>query len=296
MKVSYYPGCTLKTKAQNLEVAAIRAMEVLGVELDELPRWNCCGAVFSLSDDDLIHQIAPVRILARALEQGADKLLTLCPMCYNTLSRANLMMRNDEEKRDTINRFMEEEPDYNGEVEVHHLLGFLKNEVGWDAVQEKVKVPLAGLQIAPYYGCTLLRPETVAIESPQSPTLFREMLEALGAKAITIPTSSDCCGSYQVISNPEAATNACARIIRSAVDRDANVLAVACPLCDYNLGARQSEMREKDDTLAELPLLYFTQLLAVAFGLDPDVCHFELNQPSSRKLLEEQELIAAQPG
>ena len=294
MKVSYYPGCTLKTKAQNLEVAALQAMDVLGVELAELPRWNCCGAVYSLADDDLIHQIAPVRILARVLEQGDDKLVTLCPMCYNTIARANLLMREDEEKRHIINSFMEEEPDYHGEVEVFHLLGFLKNEVGWDAVKEKVKTPLAGLRLAPYYGCTLVRPEEVAIDSPYSPVLFNEMIEVLGGKAISIPTTSTCCGSYEVISNPDAATKACAKIIGSALERDANALVVTCPLCDYNLGARQDELKTVDESLSELPLVYFTQLLAVAFGLDPEVCHFELNQPMTRKLFESENLVAAQ--
>ena len=293
MKVSYYPGCTLKTKAQNLEVSALRAMEVLGVELAELPRWTCCGAVYSLADDDLIHQIAPVRILARALEQGDDKLLTLCPMCYNTLARANLMMRNDEEKRHIINSFMEEEPDYHGEVEVHHLLGFLKNEIGWDVVGEKVKTPLAGLNLAPYYGCTLVRPEEVAIDSPYSPVLFNELIETLGGKAVDIPTTSSCCGSYEVISNPDAATKACVKIIQSALDRNANGLVVSCPLCDYNLGARQEELIGTSESLSELPLMYFTQLLAVAFGLDPEVCHFELNQPITRKLFESENLVVA---
>ncbi|MFC1706166.1 CoB--CoM heterodisulfide reductase iron-sulfur subunit B family protein [Planctomycetota bacterium] len=296
MKVSYYPGCTLKTKAQNLEVAAVRAMEALGVELSELPRWNCCGAVFSLSDDDLIHQIAPVRILARALEQGDQKLVTLCPMCYNTLARANLLMRTDEEKRHTINTFMEEEPDYNGEVEVFHLLGYLKNEVGWDSIREKIKVPLAGLRLAPYYGCTLLRPKEVAIESPYDPTLFKELIELLGAEAVDLPNATECCGSYQVISNPKAATIACARIVRSGLERNANALVVSCPLCDYNLGALQRQMTDGFDAPPALPLLYFTQLLAIALGLDAAHCHFELNHPGARELFEAQDLIVAQAG
>ena len=122
MKILYYPGCTLKSKARNLGDTAIAAMAVLGIELEELSRWNCCGAVHSLADDDLIHLVAPVRILIRAMEQGGDKLVTLCSMCYNTLARANRIMRNDEEKQKTINLFMDEEPDYNGGVEIVHLL------------------------------------------------------------------------------------------------------------------------------------------------------------------------------
>ena len=114
MKISYYPGCTLKTKAKNLDIAAVASLEALGVEVEEIERWNCCGAVHSLTADDLIHQVGPVRNLIRAKEMGADTLVTLCSMCYNSLARANEIMKNDPEKRDTINRFMDEEIDYNG--------------------------------------------------------------------------------------------------------------------------------------------------------------------------------------
>jgi len=120
MKISYYPGCTLKTKARNLDRAAIVSLEALGIEVEEIDRWNCCGAVYSLTADDLIHMVGPVRNLIRAKEQGADRLVTLCSMCYNTLARANRLMREDAVKRDTINRFMDDEIDYSGEVEVVH--------------------------------------------------------------------------------------------------------------------------------------------------------------------------------
>ena len=106
MKIAYYPGCTLKTKSKNLEVPGIAAMAELGVELEELERWNCCGVTFSLADDDLIHVVAPVRDLVRVKESGHDKVVTMCSMCYNTLAQANHLMRTDEEKRKTINTFM----------------------------------------------------------------------------------------------------------------------------------------------------------------------------------------------
>lgn len=141
MKITYYPGCTLKTKGKNLEDAAMAAMSALGLDLEELPRWNCCGAVHSLADDDLIHHVAPVRDLIRVMEQESRKVVTLCSMCYNTLARANLLMREDEEKRKTINDFMDEEMDYHGEVEVVHLLSLLRDEIGWDNLGQKIKVP-----------------------------------------------------------------------------------------------------------------------------------------------------------
>ena len=183
MKIGYYPGCTLKTKATNLEQTALAALRVLGVEYLELDRWNCCGAVFSLADDDLIHQVAPVRDLIRAREAGCDTLVTLCSQCYNTLARANLLMREDEEKRDTLNRFMDEEPDYDGEVEVVHYLQLLRDEVGWERLRQAVKVPLDGLKVAPFYGCTLVRPTEVAIDAGDE-TILEDFLAALGAEAV----------------------------------------------------------------------------------------------------------------
>lgn len=294
MKVSYYPGCTLKTKARNLEDSAVAAMRVLGHELDELPRWNCCGAVTSLAQDDLLHLLAPVRDLIRAKEQGSDKLVTICSMCYNTLARANLVMKNDVEKRNTLNAFMEEEPDYAGEVEVVHLLNFLRDYVGWDNLKAAVKRPLDGLKVAPYYGCTLVRPAEVALEPAVDASVFEKFINALGAQVVDNPAAFDCCGSYQILSNPREALDAATRVVGTARDRGADLMALSCPLCDYNLGKRQGEMVASHGLGGELPTVYFTQLLALALGLGPDVCHFELNHKGTRSLLEGRNLIPVQ--
>jgi heterodisulfide reductase subunit B len=295
MKLSYYPGCTLKTKAKNLELSALACLDALGIEYEELPRWNCCGAVYSLSDDDLIHMIAPVRDLIRAREQGSDTVLTLCAMCYNTLARANELMKNDEEKRKTINDFMDEEPDYAGEVRVVHFLDFLRDDYGWDKLKEKVTAPLNGMKVAPYYGCTLLRPREVALDLPDNPTLFADFMQTIGAEIIDFPSANTCCGSYQVLGNPDAALKVSYDILSDAASREADALVLACPLCDYNLGRRQDAMLEKYEGAKEVPIFYFTQLLAVALGVDPEVCHFELNRQSSIELLKTKNLIENVP-
>jgi heterodisulfide reductase subunit B len=292
MKVSYYPGCTLKTRAKNLEDSALAAFKALGIEYQELDRWNCCGAVFSLADDDLIHMVAPVRDLVRAKQLGAGTMVTLCSMCYNTLARANELMKHDEVKRKTINDFMNEEPDYFGEVEVVHFLSYLKNQIGWVALKSKVQSPLGGLKIAPYYGCTLLRPKDVAIDHPDSPTLFREFVETLGGEVIEFPSSTVCCGSYQALGNPEAALKVSFDILSDAVSRGADALVLTCPLCDYNLGRRQDDMLLKYEGAKDVPVLYFTQLLAIALGLSQEVCRFELNRSSTARLLKSRNLLA----
>lgn len=285
MKISYYPGCTLKTKAKNLEDSAIASMTALGIDMEELPRWNCCGAVHSLADDDLIHQVAPVRDLIRVKDQGNDTVVTICSMCYNSLARANLIMREDEEKRKTINLFMDEEVDYQGEVEVLHFLNFLRDHVGWDTLKTHVKVPLNGLKVAPYYGCTLQRPREIGIEQPGSFELMNQFLNTLGAEAVSFPGADLCCGSYQVLGNPDAAKQAASCILDWARKAGAEAIALSCPLCEFNLGKKQPALIQEGRISKEVPTFYFTQLLAVALGLDPESCRFELNDQASINLL-----------
>jgi heterodisulfide reductase subunit B len=292
MSLAYYPGCTLKTKARNLEEPAIASLEVLGLKLEEIPRWNCCGAVYSLAEDDLIHQVAPVRNLIRVKEQGKNELATLCAFCFNTLKRANLLMKENAEKRNTLNSFMDEEIDYSGEVKVVHLLEVLRDEIGWGTLAQKVKLPLRELKVAPYYGCTLLRPREVAIDSVENPTILREFLKALGASPVDFPESTRCCGSYQIISDPGAISAYVWNILSSALSHGAEALVLSCPLCDYNLGQGQKELMKKHSEFKGMPLFYFTQLLALALGLDPQVCHFELNYGSPESLLREKDLLS----
>jgi len=293
MKISYYPGCTLKTKAKNLDRAAVASLEALGVEVEEIDRWNCCGAVHSLTADDLIHQVGPVRNLVRAKEQGADKLVTLCSMCYNTLARANQIMKNDVVKRDTINRFMDEEIDYAGEVEVVHYLTYLQEEIGWEKIKELVKVPMTDLKVAPYYGCTLQRPADIGIEPFGSYTLMTNLLDAIGATVMEFNAADKCCGSYQVLDVPPGENSAGAALLNLASAAGIEALATSCPLCEYNLGKQQQQMLAKGKIATNVPTYYFTQLLAIALGVDVEHCHFELNDPMSAQLLESKKCLAA---
>jgi heterodisulfide reductase subunit B len=291
MSLVYYPGCTLKTKARNLEEPAVASMEALGFKLDEVPRWNCCGAVYSLADDDLIHQVAPVRNLIRVKKQGKTELVTLCAFCLNSLKRANLLMRQDVEKRNTLNDFIDEGIDYSGEVKVVHLLEVLRDDIGWEALSQKVKLPLQGLKAAPYYGCTLLRPREIAIDNVEDPAILRDFLKALGAGPVDFPESTRCCGSYQVVSSPGDIAEYARPILNSALSHGAEALVLTCPLCDYNLDRGQKELIKKGSGFKEMPLFYFTQLLALALGLGPQVCRFELNHGNPESLLREKNLL-----
>ena len=268
MKLSYLPGCTLKTKASNLDMSTVSAMEALGIELEELPRWNCCGTVYSFANDDLMHQIAPIRNMVRTQEVGSDKLVTVCSFCYNTLKRANLLMKDAPDKLETINTFMDEEPDYNGNVEVVHLLEVLRDDIGFEQIAGKVQNPLKDLKVAAYYGCTLHRPTEAAIEPPNQPTVLLDLIKAIGAEPIDFPNMTTCCGSYQVVANPEIAVNRTREIINSAREKGAEVLAVSCPLCECNIGETQIQLNQNEE-FEQMPVIYFTQLLALALGAQP---------------------------
>lgn len=285
MKISYYPGCTLKLKAKNLETAALASLEALGIEVEEMDRWNCCGAVYSLANDDLIHMVGPVRNLLRAKEQGADKIVTLCSMCYNTLARANKLMQTDEEKRDTINAFMDDEIDYFGDVEVVHYLTLLEEELGWDAIKEKVVAPLTDMKVASYYGCTLQRPEDVGIEPMGSFKLMNQLLETIGAEVVPFYAADKCCGSYEVMIAEPGENKTAANIINAAVGTGIEALATSCPLCEYNLGKQQDVLMEKGNISENIPTFYFTQLLAMALGVDSEECNFQLNHMKAIEFL-----------
>ncbi len=285
MKISYYPGCTLKLKAKNLETAALASLEALGIEVEEMDRWNCCGAVYSLANDDLIHMVGPVRNLLRAKEQGADKIVTLCSMCYNTLARANKLMKTDEEKRDTINAFMDDEIDYFGDVEVVHYLTLLEEELGWDAIKEKVVAPLTDMKVASYYGCTLQRPQDVGIEPMGSFKLMNQLLETIGAEVVPFFSADKCCGSYEVMIAEPGENKAAANIINAAAGAGIEALATSCPLCEYNLGKQQDVLMEKGNITENVPTFYFTQLLAMALGVDSEECNFQLNHTKAIEFL-----------
>ncbi len=282
----------MKTRARNLEEPAMVSMEVLGLKLEEIPRWNCCGAVYSLAEDDLIHQVAPIRNLIRVKEQDKDALVTLCAFCFNTLKRANLLMKENVEKRNTLNSFMDEEIDYSGEVKVVHLLEVLRDEIGWEALAQKVILPLRELKVAPYYGCTLLRPKEISIDNVENPTILHKFLEALGAAPVDFPEFARCCGSYQIISNRDDISGYAWDILRSALSHGAEALVLTCPLCDYNLGQSQKELMKKHNEFKGMPLFYFTQLMALALGLGPQVCHFELNYGEPELLLRKKNLLS----
>jgi heterodisulfide reductase subunit B len=266
--LAYFPGCSLKDNAKRFEDAALFVMETLGAPLEELETWNCCGTVYSLADDDLMHHIASVRNFIRTQEADSEEVVTLCAMCYNTLARVAARVNADEEERTKINAFMNEEPDYEGGVRVRHVLQVLRDTIGWDALSEAVVRPLEGLKIAAYYGCTLVRPKETGIDDMERPVVMADALEAVGAEPVAFPFEAECCGTYQIVDEPHLALEQSSRILRSAALAGAHVVVTACPLCQHNLEQALEAPIGLNEEGEKIQVVYFTELLAAALGAD----------------------------
>lgn len=297
MRLAYYPGCTLKTSAKSFETSAIASAKVLGVELIELTRWNCCGTVHALAKDDVMHYIAPIRNLIR-VEEMRDKeiidentVVTLCEMCFNTLKRANTEILKDREKMRKVKENMEEkDPAYQGKVEVKHLLEIIR-DVGWNNVSNLVVKKLKGLKITPYYGCLLLRPRGLGVDDPDNPAILESLIESLGGESVEIPFKSKCCGSYHTVHMEEVASELSHRILLQAAEAEADLIILACPLCSYNLGNRQEEIRKSFKGVRRIPVVYFTQLMALAFDLPTESIGFSENKPDPTVILKQRGLL-----
>ncbi|MBR4881828.1 MAG: CoB--CoM heterodisulfide reductase iron-sulfur subunit B family protein [Clostridia bacterium] len=261
MKLSYFPGCTLKNKAKDLDFYARRSAEVLGVELEEIENWQCCGGVFTTSRDEIATKLSSVRALKDAQGKG-QALVSVCSACHNVIKQTNHAMQNDAEFAAKVNRYMAEETDYNGETEVLHYLEMLRDKVGYDVLKEKVVNPLKGKKIGAYYGCLLLRPSTVmAMDDPENPTIMEDFIKAIGATPVVYANRNECCGGYISVESPELAKKRSNDVVRNAKAQGAEMIITACPLCKYNLIKNG----------ADIPVVYFTELLAEALGIKEDV-------------------------
>ena len=288
--IPYFPGCTCKADALPFEVSARAIARELGYDLAEWERWTCCGTVYSMASDDLIHHLGPVRNLIRVQEEGADRMVTICSMCYNTLRLSAKMFSDDQEKLDKVNDFLYDEVDYEANVRVMHLLELLRDDVGFDKVAQRVKRPLKGLKVAPYYGCTLVRPTDIGIDDREQPTVMHDLLEALGAEVVDSPFKVECCGSYETVNRPEMVAEKCHRILSDAVRRGADLVVTSCPLCEFNLDEGQELIRSIAPRFPGIPVLYFTSLVAIAFDLPTEEWGLESANIDPMPVLEEKVL------
>jgi heterodisulfide reductase subunit B len=218
--------------------------------------------------------------------------MTLCAMCFNTLKRANERVKSDPESLDKINKFMyREEVEYKGDVQVLHLLELLRDEIKFENIAKKVVKPLPNLKIANYYGCLLVRPKEIGLDDVENPTVLENLMTALGANAIDFPYKTECCASYQTVDKPENVADRTYHILTSAQSQGAELVSVSCPLCAFNLDYRQKETVQKYPEFKNIPILYFTQVMALALGCPEKDLRLDLHYIDPKPILREKGLL-----
>ncbi len=256
MKVSYFPGCTLKNKAVQLDLYGRVCAEKLGFELEEIENWQCCGGTFTTASDEIATKLSSIRALIEAEKKG-QPLVSLCSACHNVLKQTNYQVQQGGEFAFRLNNYIA--PDrYEGGAMVMHYLELLRDVIGYDKIKEQVKKPLAGKKVACYYGCLLLRPSKIMqMDDAENPSIMENLVRALGGEPVVFPYKNECCGAYASFESSGLVEKKSEGVCKNAVANGAEIILTACPLCKYNL----------DKAGNKLPVVYFTELLAEAFGI-----------------------------
>lgn len=275
-KYLFYPGCSLQRTARPYLDSLMAIAPLIGMEPEEIRDWNCCGA----TEYSAIHHIASHALVGRNLalaeqqRNGTNTIMVACSACYLNLAKTDSYMQNDPQLNQQVNDALATgglhyDP---GSMRVRHLLDIIVNDIGIDAVKEKVIRPLKGLRIAPYYGCMIARPDRDnRWDNVEHPVALDRVMKAVGAEVIDFPLKTHCCGGHMTQINLPVAYELIRRLIYGAAQYNAHVMVTLCPMCQLNLDAYQSEVNRYFHTDYHIPILYFTQLLGLAFGLEPEV-------------------------
>lgn len=266
MKYSYFPGCSLKGLGRAYEESFLPVMKHLGIEVQELDDWNCCGATAYMAVDEAKACVLTARNLALAEQQGNHPVLAPCSACYMVLNKTKHYFQDYPEMKATIDKALDTVGlSYGGDTPVRHPLDTLVNDVGLEAIKTKVVKPLTGLKVAPYYGCQIVRPYST-FDDHYNPVTMDNLLKALGAEVVTYPLKTKCCGGSLTGTVPEAGRRLVYILMKEARKRGADCLVTVCPLCQFNLDAYHAQVTSEYG-LDCLPTLYFTQIMGLAFGL-----------------------------
>lgn len=280
LRYAYYPGCSLTTSAKEYDLSVRKVFEALGAELMEIEHWNCCGATPASQNELLMYGLS-ARNLAWAEERGLD-VVAPCSECFKNLSKTAKAVRADAGVRAEINEIIAPRT-FAGRIHVKHPLEVLVRDVGLDAIREKVTRPLAGFRVAPYYGCLITRPRN-EFDRPEDPTALDELMAALGAEVVDyFPYKTRCCGGALLLSNQRVALGMTRDLVIQAEASGANSMALACPMCDMMLDPYQKPALRAGEE--PLPTFYFTQLVGLAMGMEPDALGFSSRVVSPRALM-----------
>ena len=263
---AYFPGCSLEKMAISYHMSALEATKKMGIKLTELDDWNCCGATTYFYIDELLAYTLSARNLAIAEKTGLD-VVAPCSACYKNMYFSAAHLKKDADLAEHVNFALEEDDlHYNGTVNVKHLIEVFSHDVTSDEIKSKVTHPLEGIKIAPYYGCQIVRPQKED-EDVEQPQFFEEILSAIGATPVNYPLKMRCCGGSLILSSRTAALSMVRNLLQCAIDSQADIIATACPMCQVNLECYQQQVNMEFGTNYSFPVMYFTQLLGLAFGV-----------------------------
>jgi heterodisulfide reductase subunit B len=265
VRYAFYPGCSLESSAKEYKESTLLVAESLGLSVEEIPDWVCCGSTPAHMSDHLLGIALPSYNLLLARRMGVEGVLVTCASCYSRLKAANHAIVNDASVREQVAEVLGEP--YEGDVPVRHLLELVDEAVGQAGFDEKIKQKLTDLKVASYYGCLLVRPpEVTGFDDPEDPQALDRMVTAIGAEPVEWRYKVECCGAALAFSQVDIVRKLSGEILQDAKDSEADVVIVACPLCHSNLDMRQRKIEKYLGVDLEVPVLYFTQLLGLAFG------------------------------
>jgi heterodisulfide reductase subunit B len=289
-KYIFYPGCSMEGSARAYYDSLKEVNGPLGMELEEIPDWNCCGATEYLSINLIPAYSLIARNLALAAKQvnGNNTLMAPCSACYLNLEKADYYMAERPALGEKVNEALAAgglhyDP---GSLKIRHLVDVIVNDIGLDTVKAKVVRPLTGLRVAPYLGCMVPRPDYAHRWSDHEyPSELDDLMIALGAEVIEFPLKTECCGGHMTQIGPETAYELIRRLVAGAEEHQADIMVTVCPMCQMNLDAYQGETNRYFGTNYHMPIVFFTQLMAVAFGVDPKDAGFGLELTSAKDAL-----------
>ncbi|NLN90241.1 MAG: disulfide reductase [candidate division WS1 bacterium] len=265
MNYLFYPGCALEASSPHYYKSCRLSCEKVGIQLDELEDWTCCGATAYVGTDEVKATAYSARNLALAERAGATDLVTACNACYITLRKSDKFFTNETMRHDASEALQAAGLAYDGTVRVRHIAEVLLNDVGPARIKESITTPLDGLKVACYHGCLLTRPFT-DIGDPEQPDIMDRVLAPTGAEMVDFPATAKCCGGMLMTTRREVGLALVYEILSCARAMKADVVAVACPLCSVNLEAYQDAIGQVYDWDRPMPIVLFTQLLALAQG------------------------------
>jgi heterodisulfide reductase subunit B len=268
MRYAFYPGCTLHGTSKEYYESTRQVFRALGVELEEIRDWNCCGATALAAASDLGSLVVPLRNLAIAEETGLE-LAAACNCCFMTLRRSLEAFRGDPARRAQMESALAAiGRHFAGKVEVRHILDILVSDVGLPEVERLAGDALKNYKSVPYYGCQISRPKNPYFGT-ELPEQLDDLLRACGLDVPRFDRKTKCCGAALMTSHEGAALDMVAEILDEAHRRGADFITVTCPMCQLNVEAYQGKVNARHGTRHRIPVLYFTQVLGLAFDIAP---------------------------